>query len=73
MNAKKSKALRRAVRTSGADPREVDLVLSKPIFIAGVPPQPGATFLGQRELTKAVGRGAYQALKRAVIRCEVAY
>jgi hypothetical protein len=82
MNAKKAKSLRKAVHNAGMHPRAIELIPTKPEFIpaplinfAGGQPQPGgpgAHFLGRRYLQPSCGRGAYQKLKRAVLRGEVA-
>lgn len=81
MNAKKAKSLRRAVRSTGQHPREITLITTKsefipaqPISLAGgrfQPGGPGCTFLGRRYIQPSCGRGAYQALKKAVKRGEV--
>lgn len=82
MNLKKAKSLRRAVKAVNKHPRHVALIEQQEQFIPAPPfalaggrlrpSGPGCTFLGRRYLQPTCGRGAYQELKKAVLRGQVA-
>lgn len=67
MSHKQSKKIRAAVKAQGLHPRAIVLKPAKPITVGVMPPlQPGAIFLGQREIQPHCGRGMVRAVKKAV-------
>lgn len=66
MSHKNAKAVRRTLRATGDDPREVQLVPRRPITLFNLFGASRGSFLGQRNLMPTCGRAIYREAKQSL-------